>query len=135
MIGMNPTMTLPLTAASTAGHSRGVIARPEKRQLRETSSDFRCFLGKVVLHQVCAMLETLGILVVVALVFTLFLRPGATVAIVLAVVVVGAAVVVSWNDIEQTRAQRAANAAVQQQNAAVQPNVSVPPPTPAHSGT
>jgi hypothetical protein len=81
------------------------------------------------------MLETLGILVVVALVFTLFLRPGATVAIVLAVVVVGAAVVVSWNDIEQTRAQRAANAAVQQQNAAVQPNVSVPPPTPAHSGT
>ena len=81
------------------------------------------------------MLEILGVLAVVALVFTLFLRPGATVAIVLAAIVVVAGVVVSWNDIEQVRAQRAANAAFQQQNAAAQSDVTVPPPNAAHSGT
>jgi hypothetical protein len=81
------------------------------------------------------LLQILGVVLVLALVFTLFIRPGATVAVLLAAAVVGAAVVVSWNDIAQVRAQRAAQAGFQQQNAAVQPNVTVPPPTPAHSGT
>lgn len=81
------------------------------------------------------MLEVLGVLAVLALVFTLFLRPGATVAIILAIGVVGAAIVVSWNDIEQTKVQRAANRAFEPEQATVQPNVTVPPPTPAHSGT
>lgn len=82
------------------------------------------------------MLEILGVLAVVALVFTLVLRPGATVAIILAVGVVGAAVAVNWNDIKQTRAQQVANAAaVPPPNAAAQANVTAPPPAPAHSGT
>lgn len=81
------------------------------------------------------MLEILAVLAVVTLVFTLLLRPGATATILLAVAVVGAAVAVSWNDIEYTRAQRAAGAASAQPNAAAQANVTAPPPTPAHSGT
>ena len=81
------------------------------------------------------LLQILGIILVLALVFTLFVRPGATLALVLAVGVVAAAIVVSWNDIEQTRTQHAANAALQQQNAAAQPNVAVPQSNTAHSGT
>lgn len=83
------------------------------------------------------LLQILGVVLVLALVFTLFVRPGATLAVILAVGVVGAAIVVSWNDIQQTRAQQAARAAFVQQSASalVQPNVTVPPPTPAHSGT
>lgn len=81
------------------------------------------------------LLQILGIILVLALVFTLFVRPGATLALVLAVGVVAAAIVVSWNDIEQTRAQHAASAALQQQNAAAQPNATVPQSNTAHSGT
>lgn len=81
------------------------------------------------------MLEILGVLAVVALVFTLFLRPGATVAILLALTIVGMAVVVSWNDIEQTRTQRAAGAISSSPNAAAQANVTATPPTATHSGT
>ena len=63
------------------------------------------------------MLEILGIAVVVALVVTLFVRPSTAVAVILAVGVVGAAVAVSWNDVEQTRAQRdATNAALERQS-------------------
>jgi hypothetical protein len=80
------------------------------------------------------LLQVLGAILVLAFVFTLFIRPGAILAIVLAVGVVAMGVVVSWNDVEQTRAQHAANAAPQQQpSAAAQPNV--PPPRPAHSGS
>jgi len=81
------------------------------------------------------LLQILGVVLVLALVFTLFIRPGATIAIVLALGVVGAAVVVSWDDVQQARAQRAANVALQQQGATAQPNVTVPPPTPTHSGS
>lgn len=60
------------------------------------------------------MLEILGIALVAALVITLFVRPSTAVAIVLAAGVVGAAIAVSWNDVEQTRTQRAAaNAALE----------------------
>ncbi|HWD58623.1 MAG TPA: hypothetical protein VG308_10115 [Stellaceae bacterium] len=81
------------------------------------------------------MLQILGILAVVAVVVILFVRPSSVIAVVLAVVVVGAAIAVSWNDVEQTRARRAADTQSQQLNAAAQPNVTAPPPTPAHSGT
>ncbi|HVH78228.1 MAG TPA: hypothetical protein VM782_02460 [Stellaceae bacterium] len=81
------------------------------------------------------LLETLGILLVVALVVTLFIRPGATVALLLAAGVIIAGIVVSWNDIERTRAQRAANAAFQQQNASTSAAVSVPPSTSQRSGS
>lgn len=81
------------------------------------------------------LLQTLGIVLVLALVLTLFIRPGATVAVLLALGVVGASVFVSWDDVQQARAQRAANVALQQQGAKVQPNVTVPPPAPTHSGS
>ena len=81
------------------------------------------------------LLQTLGIILVVGLVFTLFIRPGAALAIVLAIGVVAAGIIVSWNDVQQTRAQRSANAAFQQEQAATQPNVTVPAPTAPHSGT
>jgi hypothetical protein len=81
------------------------------------------------------VLQILGVVLVVALVFTLFIRPGAIIAIALAFGVVAAAVVVSWKDVEQTRAQHSAQAASVQQNASAQPNTAVPHRTPAHAGT
>ena len=81
------------------------------------------------------MLEILGIALVVALVMTLFVRPSTTVAIILALGVVGAAVAVSWNDVEQTRAERAAtNAALERQNTSAA--VTAPTAAPAtHAGS
>ena len=77
------------------------------------------------------LLQVLGAILVLALVFTLFIRPGAILAIVLAVGVVAMGVVVSWNDVERTRAQHAANA-VNQQSASAQPTA--PSSGPSRSG-
>lgn len=81
------------------------------------------------------MLELLGIAVVVALVITLFVRPSTTVAIILALGVVGAGIAVSWNDVEQTRAERAAiGAALERQNTSAA--VTAPTGAPAtHAGS
>jgi hypothetical protein len=81
------------------------------------------------------LLQVLGAALVVALVFTLFIRPGATLAILLAAGVVVMAVGVSWNDVEQVRTQRAAQAVSQQQNLTAQANPAGPAPSPARSGT
>jgi hypothetical protein len=81
------------------------------------------------------MLQIIGVLAIIALVVILFIRPASIVAVVLAVGVVGAAIVVSWNDVERVRAQRASDSSLVQRNAATQPAVRVPPPTPPHSGT
>jgi hypothetical protein len=81
------------------------------------------------------LLQILGAALVVALVFTLFIRPGAILAILLAVGVVVMAVVVSWNDVEQVRMQNAAQAAPQPPDVTAQANTAVPAPAPAHSGT
>jgi 4-hydroxybenzoate polyprenyltransferase len=127
---MKPTMTLPLIAASAAGQSREFIGDRPRRELDK----FFGVSGKMVEGVGSAMLlQILGILVVAALAITLFVRPGATVAIVLAVGVVLAAIVVSWNDVEQYRAQRAANAMLQHENSSAA--VTVPPPNPAHAGS
>ena len=81
------------------------------------------------------MLEILGIAVVAALVMTLFVRPSTTVAVILALGVVGAAVAASWNDVEQTRAPRAAtNAALERQSTSA--TVTAPSAAPAtHAGS
>ena len=81
------------------------------------------------------MLEILGIAVVVALVITLFVRPSTTVAVILAIGVVGAAIAVSWNDVEQTRVERAAtNAALERQSTSAA--VTAPTAAPAtHAGS
>ena len=78
------------------------------------------------------LLEALGVLIVLALIFTLFIRPGAVAAIVLAVGVVCAAIVVSWHDVEQVRTDRAANAALQQQQNA---SATVPAPNYPRAGS
>ncbi len=80
------------------------------------------------------MLQILGIVAIIAMVATLFSRPSSTVAVVLAAGVVVAAIIVSWNDVEQTRAQReAVNSALQRQStSAVLP---IPPPTATHAGS
>jgi len=80
------------------------------------------------------LLQILGIVAIIALVATLLIRPASIVAMVLAVGVVGAAIVVSWNDVEQVRQQRAANAAFQQENAAASA-VTVPASNPTHAGS
>jgi hypothetical protein len=84
---------------------------------------------------VLAMLwQLFGILLVVSIVVAVLVRPAGALAVVLAVGVVGAAIIVSWNDVEQYRQQRAARAAFQQENATASA-VTVPPPNPAHSGS
>jgi uncharacterized membrane protein len=80
------------------------------------------------------MLEIIGLAIVVALVLTLFVRPSAVVAIVLALGVIGAAIAVSWNDVEQTRAERAAvNAALERQSTGAP--LTVPAPQSTHAGS
>jgi hypothetical protein len=79
------------------------------------------------------MLEIVGILAVIALVVTLFIRPSGVLPVLLAVGVVGAAIIVSWNDIEQTRAQRAANAVSSQENSSAA--ATVPPSNATHAGS
>ena len=78
--------------------------------------------------------QLFGILLVVSIVVAAAVRPAGVVAMVLAVGVVGTAIIVSWNDVEQYRQQRAARAAFQQENATAS-SVTVPPPNPAHSGS
>jgi len=77
------------------------------------------------------LLQILGAALVVALVFTLFIRPGATLAILLAFGVVVAAVMVSWNDVEQVRTQHAAQAASRQQDVTALANTPMPAPAPS----
>jgi hypothetical protein len=79
------------------------------------------------------VLQVLGILVVIAIVVTFLLRPSGVFPIVLAIGVVAAGIFVSWNDIEQIRAQRAAQAAFQQQNPPANPTIT--PPAPAKAGS
>jgi hypothetical protein len=78
--------------------------------------------------------QLFGILLVVSVGVAVLMRPAGVLAVVLAVGVVGAAIVVSWNDVEQYRQQRAAEAAFKQENASASA-VTVPPPNPAHSGS
>jgi predicted negative regulator of RcsB-dependent stress response len=80
------------------------------------------------------LLQLLGILAFAAIVVALFVRPAGVLAIVLAVGIVGAGIIVSWNDVEQHRQQRAAQAAFQQEKASASA-VTVPPPNSAHSGS
>ncbi|HTZ35968.1 MAG TPA: hypothetical protein VMB84_08080 [Stellaceae bacterium] len=144
---MKPTSTLPAIAASAAGHRRGGGARDEAaagapgvRLPPGTEPDSACLGLTIVKSGVASMLsgtilQVLGVLVVVGLVITLLVRPGSFVALLLAVGVVIAAVVVSWHDVEQYRAQRAANAAIQQQNAAAAASAPAPQPNPAPTGS
>jgi predicted membrane protein len=77
--------------------------------------------------------QVVGIVVVILLVATLLARPAGILAMVLAVGVVVVAIVVTWNQVETYRTQKAANAAAALPQASV--GVTVPPPNPARSGT
>jgi hypothetical protein len=79
------------------------------------------------------MLEILGIVAVIALVMTLFVRPSGIVPVVLAIGVVGAAIFVTWNQIETYRAQKAANSEIIQPQASA--GVTVPPPSFPRAGS
>jgi len=75
-----------------------------------------------------SLLEVLGIFVVIVLFVTVLLRPAGVLAMVLGVV---AAVVVTWNQIETYRAQKAAAAA----QPPVTVGVTVPPPSYPRGGS
>jgi len=81
-----------------------------------------------------SLVEFFGIAAAVCLVVALWARPVGLFAVFFALVVVGAAILVSWNDIERVRADRAARAAFQQQTANASPSGSVLHPAPVHSG-
>lgn len=73
-----------------------------------------------------------GIVAVLILVAVVLARPASILAVVLAFGVVIAAIVVTWQQVETYRAQKAANAAVVQPQAST--GVTVPPDNP-RSGT
>jgi len=83
------------------------------------------------------MSETLwqvaGILTVIILFATVLARPDGVLVMVLAVGVVVAAIVVTWEQVEAYRMQRAAGVGVVPPQAMA--GVTVPPPNAAHSGT
>jgi len=70
---------------------------------------------------------------IIILVATLFARPASILAMVLAVGVVVAAVIVTWQQVETYRAQKAANAAIIQPQAST--GVTVPSGANPRSGT
>jgi hypothetical protein len=80
-----------------------------------------------------SLVELLGIAAAVCLLVALWARPVGLFAVVFAFAIVGAAILVSWNDIEQVRAQRAASTTFQQQNASAA--VTVPAPNYPRAGS
>ncbi|HTZ35003.1 MAG TPA: hypothetical protein VMB84_03195 [Stellaceae bacterium] len=81
------------------------------------------------------LIEVIGIGAAVCLLVALWARPVGMFAIVFALAVVGAAILVSWNDVQAVRANRAARAALQQEQASSSPAVTVPPAGYAHAGS
>ena len=73
-----------------------------------------------------SLVELLGIASAVCLLVALWTRPVGLFAVVFAFAVVGAAILVSWNDIEQVRAQRAQSSAFQTEQANTSPALTVP---------
>ena len=80
------------------------------------------------------LIELVGVASAICLLVALWARPVGMFAVVFALAVVGAAVLVSWNDIRTVRADRAARAVIQQETAAAS-GVTVPPPNMPHSGS
>ena len=78
------------------------------------------------------LLQVIGILAVIVLAGTMLMRPAGVVPVVLAVGVVLAAIVVTWNQVETFRAQKAANGVVQPEASS---DVITPPPTLPRSGS
>jgi hypothetical protein len=73
-----------------------------------------------------SLVELLGIASAVCLLVALWARPVGLFAVVFAFAIVGAAVLVSWNDIQQVRAQRATSSAFQTEQANTSPALTVP---------
>jgi hypothetical protein len=72
------------------------------------------------------LVELLGIASVVCLMVALWARPVGLFAVVFAFAIVGAAILISWNDIEQARAQRAQSSAFQTEQANTSSALTVP---------
>jgi hypothetical protein len=72
------------------------------------------------------LVELLGIASAVCLLVALWARPVGLFGVVFAFAIVGAAILISWNDIAQVRAQRAQNSAFQTEQANSSSAVTVP---------
>jgi predicted membrane protein len=77
--------------------------------------------------------QVVGIVAVLVLVAVVLARPASILAVVLAFGIVVAAIVVTWQQVETYRAQKAANAANTQLQAST--GVTVPPPNIPRSGS
>jgi hypothetical protein len=82
-----------------------------------------------------SLVEIVGIAAAISLLVALWTRPAGLFAVVVAFVIVGAAILVSWHDVLQFRAQRDARAAFQQELAKASPAVSVPPSGTVRAGS
>ena len=84
------------------------------------------------------MIEVLGICAAIALLVALWARPAGMFAIFFALTIVGAAVFVSWNEVQQARQEHAARAAFEQrfeQRNASASAVTVPTPDRPRAGS
>jgi peptidoglycan/LPS O-acetylase OafA/YrhL len=78
--------------------------------------------------------QVVGIAAVIILIAALLTRPGSVLAMVLAVGVVAAAVIVTWDQVETYRTQKAINAATIPAAQATA-GMTVPPPNSPRSGS
>ena len=79
------------------------------------------------------IVELCGIAAIVFMLVALWSRPTGFFAILFALAVVGAAILVSWNDVLQYREQQDNLTAFNERNAS--PAVTVPPPNRPHAGS
>lgn len=73
-----------------------------------------------------ALVEIAGFASAVCLLVALLARPVGMFAVFFALAIVGAAILVGWNDVVELRAQRPARSALQREIAAVPPSLAVP---------
>jgi hypothetical protein len=89
--------------------------------------------GTLVMVKNMTIVELCGIAAIIFMLVALWSRPAGFFAILLALAVVGSAVLVSWHDVLQYREQQANITAFNERNAS--PAVTVPPPNLPHAGS
>jgi hypothetical protein len=81
------------------------------------------------------IVEIVGVAAAISLLVALWARPAGLFAVFVALVITGTAILVSWNDVEQVRQERAVKAAFQQELATSSPAVKVPPSVGTRAGS
>ena len=81
------------------------------------------------------IVEIVGVAAAICLLVALWTRPAGLFAVFVALVITGTAILISWNDIEQARHERAVKTAFQQDLGTSSPAVSAPPSVNTRAGS